>query len=415
MGKNVAEIIEEQNQAEVTPTPTPVSVPTEKKSGNGAWFGLVIILVVLGLAGAGFLLLQQLRDKQQDLGGELSKDTQQMQELTKQISDYQEQLVAIQSQLTNLSAEVNSKETNYEHKLNEHSDIHNERLDNTAERLKESIQRIQRQLGKTRGDWLVADAEYLLSVANRRLHLMGDVSTTIEALKAADNRLRESGDTAEFKVRGQITKEIALVNKVQVADVVGIYSTLEMLEEDVIKLNVFLPYSGKGKDQENARDASSGQTADDLNDALDNALIEIEGIITIRRLDNPVTEIITPEQKAFINEQLSTKLVIVKLALVQHDDALYQAGIKDVVQWLNKNFTKDAEYKHFMSELDRLKLIQIRSNFPDISQSLKMLRNITKLRLETDKALRPAAEIKSSTKPETKVESLTQPTTQKTQ
>ncbi|TXL06618.1 enzyme of heme biosynthesis [Methylococcaceae bacterium CS1] len=419
MGKNVAEIIEEQNQAEVTPTPTPtptpVSVPTEKKSGNGAWFGLVIILVVLGLAGAGFLLLQQLRDKQQDLGGELSKDTQQMQELTKQISGYQEQLVAIQSQLTNLSAEVNSKETNYEHKLNEHSDIHNERLDNTAERLKESIQRIQRQLGKTRGDWLVADAEYLLSVANRRLHLMGDVSTTIEALKAADNRLRESGDTAEFKVRGQITKEIALVNKVQVADVVGIYSTLEMLEEDVIKLNVFLPYSGKGKDQENARDASSGQTADDLNDALDNALIEIEGIITIRRLDNPVTEIITPEQKAFINEQLSTKLVIVKLALVQHDDALYQAGIKDVVQWLNKNFTKDAEYKHFMSELDRLKLIQIRSNFPDISQSLKMLRNITKLRLETDKALRPAAEIKSSTKPETKVESLTQPTTQKTQ
>ncbi|TXK97450.1 enzyme of heme biosynthesis [Methylococcaceae bacterium CS4] len=372
-------------------------------------------MVVLGLAGAGFLLLQQLRDKQQDLGGELSKDTQQMQELTKQISGYQEQLVAIQSQLTNLSAEVNSKETNYEHKLNEHSDIHNERLDNTAERLKESIQRIQRQLGKTRGDWLVADAEYLLSVANRRLHLMGDVSTTIEALKAADNRLRESGDTAEFKVRGQITKEIALVNKVQVADVVGIYSTLEMLEEDVIKLNVFLPYSGKGKDQENARDASSGQTADDLNDALDNALIEIEGIITIRRLDNPVTEIITPEQKAFINEQLSTKLVIVKLALVQHDDALYQAGIKDVVQWLNKNFTKDAEYKHFMSELDRLKLIQIRSNFPDISQSLKMLRNITKLRLETDKALRPAAEIKSSTKPETKVESLTQPTTQKTQ
>jgi uncharacterized protein HemX len=63
-------------------------------------------------------------------------------------------------------------------------------------------------------------AEYLLSVANRRLHLMGDVSTTIEALKAADNRLRESGDTAAFKVRSQIVKEISAVKKVQVADVV---------------------------------------------------------------------------------------------------------------------------------------------------------------------------------------------------
>jgi uncharacterized protein HemX len=69
---------------------------------------------------------------------------------------------------------------------------------------------------------------------------MGDVSTTIEALKAADNRLRESGDTAAFKVRSQIAKEISAVKKVQVADVVGIYSQLEMLEEDVAKLGVWI-------------------------------------------------------------------------------------------------------------------------------------------------------------------------------
>ncbi len=405
MGKNVAEVIEDQKQQKVA------TAPKEKKSGNGAWLGLVIVLIVLGLAGAGFLLLQQLRDKQQDLGGELSKDTQQMQELTKQISGYQAQLVAIQSQLSNLSGEVSSKGTNYEHKLNEHSDIHNQRLENTAERLKESIQRIQRQLGKTRGDWLVADAEYLLSVANRRLHLMGDVSTTIEALKAADNRLRESGDTAGFKVRGQIAKEIALVKKVQVADIVGIYSTLEMLEEDVAKLNVLLPYSGKAQDQESASEATA-ESADDVNEALDKALVEIEGIVTIRRLDKPVTTIITPEQKAFITEQLSTKLVIVKLALVQHDDALYQVGIDDVLQWLTKNFTKDAARVNFASELSRLKAIQLRSNFPDISQSLKMLRNIAKLRLETDKALQPDAQLKPLPKPEVQVEPLPKSETQ---
>lgn len=397
----MAEVIEEQNEQKVA------SAPKEKKSRNGAWLGVVIILIVLGLAGAGFLLLQQLRDKQQDLGGELSKDSQHMQELTKQISGYQEQLVAIQRQLSDLSGEVSSKETNYEHKLNEHSDLHNERLESTSERLKESIQRIQRQLGKTRGDWLVADAEYLLSVANRRLHLMGDVSTTLEALKAADNRLRESGDTVGFKVRGQIAKEIALVKKVKVADVVGIYSSLEVLEDNVAKLNVFLPYSGKLQDQQSASEA-----ADDLNDALDDIFVEIEGVITIRRLDQPVTTIITPEQKAFISEQLSTKLVIVKLALVQHDDALYQAGIKDVLQWLSKNFTQNSQRVNFVNELNRLQAIQIRSNFPDISQSLKMLRNIVKLRLETDKALQEDAQPKPLSKPVTQVESLTQPDTQ---
>lgn len=398
MGNKVAEIIEDQEkyQQQEIIEPTPAPAPKEK-ARNGLWFGLVIVLIVLGLAGAGFLLLQQLRDKQQDLGGELTKDTQQMQELTKQISGYQEQLVAIQSQLSNLSSEVGSKETNYQHKLNQQSALHNERLENTAERLKESIQRIQRQLGKTRGDWLVADAEYLLSVANRRLHLMGDVSTTIEALKAADNRLRESGDTAAFKVRGQIAKEISQVKKVKVADVVGIYSALEVLEEDVAKLSLFLPYSGKSQDQAKTQDTTAKST-DDINDALDNALIEIEGIISIRRLDKPVTSIISPEQKVFITEQLSSKLVIVKLALVQHDDALYQAGIDDALQWLHKNFTKDSAYGDFKSELERLKTIQIRSNFPDISKSLKMLRNIAKLRLEMDKALQSNGNIPEATK-----------------
>ncbi len=398
----MAEIIqEEQKQPEsVQATPLPESVPM--KSGNGAWFGLIIILIILGLAGSGFLLLQQLRDKQQDLGGVLSKDSQQMLELTKQISGYQNQLVAIHTQITSLSAEVGSKETDYQRKLNEQSDLHNERLSNSFARLKESIQHIQRQLGKTRGDWLVADAEYLLSVASRRLHLMGDVSTTIEALKAADIRLRESGDTAAFKVRSQIAKEISAVKKVQVADVVGIYSKLEMLEEDVAKLNVFLPYSGKAKDQQQARETAAEdiKSTDDINDVLNNVLVEIEGIVTIKRLDTPVNAILSPQQKAFITEQLSTNLVIVKLALVQHDDVLYQAGIADVQQWLSKNFTNDAAYKNFNSELEQLKKIKIRIDFPDISQSLKMLRNIAKLRLDSDMALQPVVDIKPLTKPD---------------
>jgi len=217
--------------------------------------------------------------------------------------------------------------------------------------------------------------------------LMGDVDTTVEALKAADQRLRESGDTAGFKIRGQIAKEIAAVKKVKLADVVGIYSTLEMLEEDVAKLNVFLPYAGKGLSSGDSVSKAKPLAENDINAKLDNALVAIEGIVTIRRLDSPVTSVITPEQKAFITEQLSTKLVMVKLALVQQDDELYQASIKDVLQWLQNNFTKNETYKQFVLELERLKSIQIRSNFPDISQSLKMLRNIAKLRLETDKAL----------------------------
>jgi len=375
MGNDVAEVTEKKQQR----------VEKEKKERSGGIWFLVIFLIIIGIAGAGYLLLQQLRDKQQDLGGELSKDSQQMLELTKQISGYQSQLVAIQTQIAGLSSDVANKEDNFEHRLNSAMGVQEERLDNTVDSLKGSIERIQRQLGKTRGDWLVSDAEYLLSVANRRLHLMGDVGTTLEALKAADQRLHESGDTAAFKIRGQIAKEIAAVQQIQVADLVGIYSALEVLEEQVEQLNLILPYSGKAYDEALVKKQQSDKK--DVNNALDEALFEIEGIVSVRRLDEPVKAIITPEHKAFIKEQMSSKLVIVKLALLQRDDALYQASLDDVTQWLAKNFTRNNVGVQFENKLLKLKAIRIRNNFPDISQSFKMLKDIVKLRLETDKAM----------------------------
>ena len=172
------------------------------RSRSGFWFGIIILLIIIGLAGAGFYLLQGLRDQQKDLGGEVKG------EMSKQLSDYQAQLTAIQSQLANVSREVSSKDEHFNKTLADFSQLHEEKLKNTQKELNESIKQIQRQLGKTRGDWLIADAEYLLSVANERLHLIGDTHTTLEALEAADQRLRESGDTGVIKIREKIAEEI---------------------------------------------------------------------------------------------------------------------------------------------------------------------------------------------------------------
>lgn len=369
MGKNVAEVIEQQEVETQT-----TSKPNIKKSRNGALFGIIIILIIICVAGAGYFFLQQLRDKQKDLGGELSKDSQLMMELTKQISGYQAQLVEIQGQLTRLSSNVDNKDENFEHRLNDVTKVQNDRIENVSEHINESIQRIQRQLGQTRGDWLVSDAEYLLAVASRRLHLMGDVQTTIAALKAADQRLRESGDTATFKVRAQITKDLAAIKKIEVADIVGVYATLDMLEGNVENLNLLLPYSGKKPTKE-------AVTKDD------SLLGNLSQILAIKRLDQSVSAILTIEQKQFIQTQLQTKLTLIKSALMQHNDSLYQAALNDSLRWLALNFNKDKQYADFESDLKTLQKVRIRSDFPDISQALKMLRNIAKLRLETDKAL----------------------------
>lgn len=366
----MAELIESVEQQTVKETSKEV-----RRSRSGFWFGVIILLIIAGIAGAGYYFLQQLREKQEGLGGEVKGVVSQ------QISDYQAQLAAIQTQLAAEQADITNKETHFSHTVEEFSKLHDEKLETVRKDLLEEIQKLQRQLGKTRGDWLLADAEYLLSVANQRLLLMGDVNTTLEALSAADQRLRESGDAAAFKVREQLAKDISAMSKVTPVDVVGIYAVLQNLETQIDSLTLLLPYAGKEVEEQPAVPAPKPKAkGDDL-------LSELESMVTIRHVQQHVNEILTPEQAQFIREQSRVKLEMIKIALVQQNDTLYQASLADANKWILSNFVKDKDANHFLAELDKLAEVRMRSQFPDISLSLKMLRDITKLRIETDKAL----------------------------
>jgi uncharacterized protein HemX len=361
------------------------------------WLGIIILCV----AGAGFFLFWQLRSQQDNLGGELNKGDMQVIELSKQISGYQTQLAAIQSQLATVEADVAAKDEHFTKTLAEFSQLHGEKLDSTRNELNGTIQQIQRQLGKTRGDWLIADAEYLLSIANQRLYLMADVNTTREALEAADQRLRESGDGGVFKIREQIAKDIAAIRGIAVADVVGIYSSVQTLQDNVDQLALLLPYSGKSltpaKEEVQPKPADKDKDKEQTgNKLIDSAMEQLEGMVTIRHTEHPIKEILTPEEAQFIREQLRVKLEMVKIALVQQNEALYLSGLADAKKWTEQNFTKNAGTASFIAELDKFSAIKIRSQFPDISLSLKMLQDITKLRLEADKAIQPSDTAKST-------------------
>ncbi|MDO8845757.1 MAG: uroporphyrinogen-III C-methyltransferase [Methylicorpusculum sp.] len=375
----MAELSEKQDQ-------NTDKVLLKSKSKSGLWFGFLILLIILSIGGIGYYFFMQLRAQQENLGGELDKGDMQVIELSKQLSGYQTQLSALQSQLATLVADVKNKDGQFNKTLSDFSQLHTEKLDNARTDLGNQIRQVQRQLGKTRGDWLIADAEYLLSVANQRLQLMGDLVTTSEALEAADQRLRESGDAAVFKVREQISKDIAALKTIVESDVVGIYSALQTLQGKAGQLPLIMPYAGKPFTPA-SEVHSHDDSGEDEHNILSFAMKKLEGVVTIRHTDKEIKAILEPEEALFIQQQLRVKLEMIKLALVQQNEALYKAAIADAIAWLKENFTMNDETKSVVGELERMNIIRLKSEFPDISRSLKMLRDITKLRIETDKAL----------------------------
>ncbi len=378
----MADVIEQQEQGNS-------EVVKPKRSQSGVWFGIIILLIIASITGAGFYLFTQLRDRQEGLGGEVES------KMLKKLADYQDQITAMQNQLASLEANIGNKDAHYSKTLTDFSDLHNEKLDNTRKELNEAIQHIQRQLGKTRGDWLVADAEYLLSVANERLHLVGDLHTTLEALEAADQRLRESGDTGVYKVREQIAKDIALIHAIKQPDIVGMYVMVQSLESQVDSLALLLPYAGKPLTPVEAQ-TSASETEQGL---LDKATEHLHGLVTIRHTDQAITEILTPEQAKFIREQLRVKLEMIKIALVERNQSIFSSGVNDAKTWIEQHFLLNEQSKPMLSALEKLSVADIESDYPDISTPVKMLRDLAKLRLEADKAGEQPEAAKEKPKP----------------
>lgn len=364
------------------------SAAPRKKPRSMAWVGYFILLTVLALSAGGWYLLQELRSRQEGLGGQLSSKDQQLLEVTRQLSAMQSELATLHSQLATAQSQMTTEDSKVERLLGEHTAQLNDRLNLTRAELGGAVQNIQRQLNRTRGDLLVADAEYLLSIANQKLHLVGDVKAVLAAMEAANQRLHDSGDPAVFKVREALAEEIATLKKMEAPDVVGISSQLLVLENKVKNVPLFLPHAGTAKEHAGKpATGASGQAQDGGGSPIDSALKDIKDLVTIRHTDRPVEAILAPEQAEALRQILLLKLETTRAALLRGDETLYKTSLSSAADWLKEHFDAAApETRDMANEFNALLAHDISLPFPDISKSLSLLRNIEKLRLEAEEA-----------------------------
>lgn len=357
-----------------------------KKSRFGKMFGYGALLLVVALVGAGVFLLHELRSQQEDLGSDVGRGGAQIQSLLEQISGLQTELAAVHQQVAALQTQVSTEESKFEREIGDEDTNFNDKLETVRNDLSGSIQHIQRQLNQTRGDVMIADAEYLLSVANQKLHLVGDVKAVIAMMEAADQRLHDSGDPAAFKVREALAEEINLLQTFTPADIVGISAKLLVLESKIKELPLFLPHSERAKEDHRPTPSSENHEAAKPAELSSSIVKEIKGLVTVRRMDKPVQTILLPEEVAALREILLLKLEMTRAALLHGDEDLFKSNLDSAISFLAENFDPAAAQSASLAqELKSLQSAQLKVPLPDVSKSLALVRNIEKLRLEVEK------------------------------
>ncbi|NOY63017.1 MAG: hypothetical protein GXP10_07690 [Gammaproteobacteria bacterium] len=237
---------------------------------------------------------------------------------------------------------------------------------------------------EAQNSWVVAEAEYLANIANQRLSLMGDVETAIHALVAADARLRTVSDAKLLDARGQIADEIRSLRAFNAPDIAGMALTLSALENDVSKLPIVENVQSSDESAPATEASAAAPELGELANAegwrslADSMWHEMKSLVVVRRSNEtalPAVPVMPPGQRFFLYQNLRLKLEAARVSLLRSDQIMFRNSLNGARDWIKGYFANSVATSDMLGALDQLSAAELNPPLPDISSSLKILRD----------------------------------------
>ncbi len=360
---------ERQNAGDTSPAAEPVEVsePQEDRAAvsqkaaatqagennkqRGGFLKLLLIIVLLGAIGlAGFwLYLQQ---------GESS-------ELVMVLDQQQRSITALQQQLSD------EKEQRQRQKLEQQellTDLHG-RINSHSKRLRELST-------TTRDDWLLAEAEYLMRLANQRLLTERNTKNATSLLETADQILRDLDDVDLFPVRKTLASDITALRMASDIDREGLYLRLNALAESLTALPLLSANPAGERDvveiDSDAGDASGWR--DTLQASFNNLWQHLSTLVRVQRREGGVEPLLSADEEQYIRHNLRFMLEQAQLALLREEPEVYRHSLVKARDWTLQYFSLNDQSAVLVAQLEAASSEPVIQVLPDISGSLEELR-----------------------------------------
>jgi len=234
------------------------------------------------------------------------------------------------------------------------------------------LERIRNDLLKNRADWVMAEAEQLLVIANHRLQLARDVGSALAALRATDRLLESLADPNLLPVRRALAREIASLEAIEKTDVAGMSLRLVQVAEQVDRL----PLAGIERIASQPV-ASAAPAGKDWSASARDLWQDLKSLVRIRYHDEQRKPLLAPEQHYFLRENLRLMLFGAQNALLQGNVAVYHENLKSAIQWIRDYYDVTSQVTAAtLAELEKLEAARVVAEMPNIGGSLAALREV---------------------------------------
>ncbi|HAS3630442.1 TPA: heme biosynthesis operon protein HemX [Vibrio cholerae] len=339
---------------------TPAQTPPPQPNSQGKKLASVALLLVLAL-GAGFAYVHQ-----------------------QQKSEFNNQLQAVRAELKQTRDALNAQLEQTVSKATSQASEITHRAETVLEQQQKSIESLQLAVADIKGrrpnDWLLAEADYLVKLAGRKLFLEHDVETATQLMESADQRIAALNDPSLTPLRKAMANDITTLKNIPLIDRDGLVLHLISLQQQIDSLplaNAILP-----ADQPQTSQAVS-ENIDDWQTNLKNSLKAfVDNFITFRSRDGNVIPLLSPTQHFYLRENLQAKLETAIKGVYTEQQTLYRTALDTAAQWSTSFFNPDDKaVQSFNAALAQLAEQQVQVEYPVKLQAQQQLADVINERL----------------------------------
>jgi len=342
------------------------------KSGAGliVSFGMLISILALVVAGyAAYLIyesnseLKEARTSVRSLETELAN--------LKRTSDQKiEQLSVVLEQTTASISQIREVENTAIADLGASFEVATEQLRT------ELRAELNEGLGTSGEDWLLAEVEYLIRLANQRVLMERDVSGALSLLSSADEIVEQTTGIAAYELRESLAYDIANLKAVSDLDTDGIFLSLSAMASQVTELRRKQPELSPPT-QIQIDNGEAQNFYQQFLSLVNNIFGRVLNSIDYRRDGVAITPLLPPKEEYYLRQNLILKFEMAQLALLRNDQPVYHTSLSEAKLWIVKHFVEtDPRTVALVTALDQLVEVEVDRSLPNISGSLRAVRGL---------------------------------------
>ena len=250
-----------------------------------------------------------------------------------------------------------------------------------TKQLDEMQQKVATISGTDAKTWLLAQADFLVKLAGRKLWSDQDVTTAAALLKSADASLGDMNDPSLITARRALTQDIASLGTVSQVDYDGIILKVNQLSNQIDNLRL-----ADNNDDDSPMDSDSSELSSSLSEWRINLQKSwqnfMDSFITVRRRDETTVPLLAPNQDVYLRENLRSRLLVAAQAVPRHQEETYKQALDNVSTWVRAYYdTDDATTTAFLEDVDKLSQQNITMNVPDKLESQPILEKLMQTRV----------------------------------